>query len=74
MHLCFGIPYVCLLYDLYPDIAVELKVVPARHGLVKLWHWLNKQVWKKAQSIIVLSPTMKAKVQTNCPAVGDKLL
>jgi glycosyltransferase involved in cell wall biosynthesis len=73
MHLCFGIPYVCLLYDLYPDIAVELKVVPARHGLVKLWHWLNKQVWKKAQSIIVLSPTMKAKVQTNCPAVGDKI-
>jgi glycosyltransferase involved in cell wall biosynthesis len=73
MHLCFDIPYVCLLYDLYPDIAVELKVIPARHRLVKLWHWLNKQVWKKAQSIIVLSPTMKAKVQAHCPEVGDKI-
>jgi glycosyltransferase involved in cell wall biosynthesis len=73
LHLCFGIPYVCLLYDLYPDIAVELKVVSAQHGLVRLWHWLNKQVWKKAQSIIVLSPTMKEKVQTHCPEVSDKI-
>jgi glycosyltransferase involved in cell wall biosynthesis len=73
MHLCFGIPYVCLLYDLYPDIAVELKVVPARHGLVRLWHWLNQQVWKRAQSIIVLSSTMKEKVETHCPAVSDKI-
>jgi glycosyltransferase involved in cell wall biosynthesis len=73
MHLLFGIPYICLLYDLYPDIAVELKVVPARHGLVRLWHWLNQQVWKKAQSIIVLSPTMKKKVQAHCPAVGHKI-
>jgi glycosyltransferase involved in cell wall biosynthesis len=73
LHLCFGIPYVCLLYDLYPDIAVELKVISAQHGLVRLWHWLNKQVWKKAQSIIVLSPTMKEKVQAHCPAVGHKI-
>jgi glycosyltransferase involved in cell wall biosynthesis len=73
MHLCFGIPYVCLLYDLYPDIAVELKVVPAQHGLVRLWHWLNKQVWKRAQSIIVLSSTMKEKVEAHCPAVSDKI-
>jgi glycosyltransferase involved in cell wall biosynthesis len=73
MNLCFGISYVCLLYDLYPDIAVELKVVPARHGLVRLWHWLNKQVWKRAQSIIVLSPTMKEKVETHCPEVSNKI-
>jgi len=25
-NLCFGLPYVCLLYDLYPDVAVQLKV------------------------------------------------
>jgi glycosyltransferase involved in cell wall biosynthesis len=73
MNLCFGIPYVCLLYDLYPDIAVKLNVVPAHHGLVRLWHWLNKQVWKRAQSIIVLSSTMKENVEMHCPAVSDKI-
>jgi hypothetical protein len=31
----FGLPYVCLLYDLYPDVAVELNVVSAHHWLVR---------------------------------------
>lgn len=72
-NLLFGIPYVCLIYDLYPDIAVELKVVSANHWLVKLWSWLNNKIWKQAQSIIVLSSTMKDRVQATCPEVSDKI-
>jgi glycosyltransferase involved in cell wall biosynthesis len=71
--LFFGVPYVCLLYDLYPDVAVELKVVPAKHFLVQLWNWINKQVWKQAHSVIVLSSTMKDRVQAKCPEIGDKI-
>lgn len=71
--LFFGIPYVCLLYDLYPDIAVELKVVPAKNLLVKIWDWFNKKVWTQADSIIVLSSTMKERVQAKCPEISDKI-
>jgi glycosyltransferase involved in cell wall biosynthesis len=72
-NLLFGLPYVCLIYDLYPDIAVELKVVSSRHWLTRLWNWLNRRVWEKAQHIIVLSSTMKAKVQNRCPKIGNKI-
>jgi glycosyltransferase involved in cell wall biosynthesis len=71
--LLFGTPYICLLYDLYPDVAVELKVVPAKHGLVRFWNWINKKVWKQADSIIVLSSTMKHRVQAKCPEISDKI-
>lgn len=72
-NLLFGTPYVCLLYDLYPDVAVELKVVSHKNWLVQLWNWLNKQVWKKASSVIVLSSTMKDRVQAKCPEISDKI-
>ncbi len=71
--LFFGVPYICLLYDLYPDVAVELKVVPAKHWLVRIWNSINKKVWKQADSIIVLSSTMKHRVQAKCPEISDKI-
>lgn len=72
-YLLFGIPYICLLYDIYPDVAVELNVVSPHHLLVRFWNWLNCQVWKNAQNVIVLSSTMKEKVATKCPQVRDKI-
>lgn len=70
---CFGTPYICLIYDLYPDVAVELKVVSASNWLVQSWNWLNKKIWQQAQSIVVLSSTMKERVQAKCPEVRDKI-
>jgi glycosyltransferase involved in cell wall biosynthesis len=69
----FGLPYVCLLYDLYPDIAVELNVVPRQHWSIRLWNALNRRVWQRAQQIIVLSPSMKDRVVAKCPEVADKI-
>lgn len=31
----FNLPYACLVYDLYPDVAVELGVVSENHWLVR---------------------------------------
>jgi glycosyltransferase involved in cell wall biosynthesis len=69
----FGLPYVCLLYDLYPDVAVELNVVSRHHWLVRLWDSLNRHVWKNARQIIVLSPSMKDRVAVKCPELIDKI-
>lgn len=72
-NLFLGLPYVCLLYDLYPDIAVELKVVGATHPVIRLWKSVNQRIWRRASGIIVLSPSMKAQVVASCPDVADKV-
>ena len=72
-HLCFRVPYVCLLYDLYPDIAVQLNVVPAHHWIVRFWNWLNLLIWKNASKVIVLSSTMKENLTSKCPELEEKI-
>jgi glycosyltransferase involved in cell wall biosynthesis len=72
-HKLFGIPYVCLLYDLYPDVAVELNVVSKQHWLVKLWDAVNCQIWKNAQQVIVLSSSMKDRIVAKCPEINNRV-
>ena len=72
-NLCFGLPYVCLIYDLYPDAATELNVVSPHHPIAKLWDQINNLVWRQAQGIIVLSSTMKSRIITKHPQLADKI-
>lgn len=72
-NLCFGLPYVCLIYDLYPDAVTELKVLSPQHFITKIWDRLNALIWEKAQNIIVLSSTMKERIVNKHPQVGDKI-
>lgn len=72
IHKLTGIPFICLIYDLYPDIAVNLNVVPINHILVRMWHHLNRQTWLAAKSVIVLSSSMRDRVLQHCPTIADK--
>ncbi|MBH8576335.1 glycosyltransferase family 4 protein [Nostocaceae cyanobacterium CENA369] len=72
-YLLFRLPYVCILYDLYPDIAIALGVVSKRSWVVRLWKALNRQIWLNAKGIVVLSPGMKQRVVENCPQIADKI-
>ncbi len=72
-HLLLKIPYICLIYDLYPDIAIALGVVTKNHWLAKIWWAINRKIWQKSKGIIVLSPTMKQRVIEICPEVADKV-
>lgn len=72
-HLSLRIPYVCLIYDLYPDIAIALKVIPKNHWLAGFWRQLNKMIWRRSKGIIVLSSDMKHRVTAICPEVGEKV-
>ncbi|WP_072622364.1 glycosyltransferase family 4 protein [Spirulina major] len=65
--------YICLLYDLYPDVAVALKMVSSRHWLVRLWNWLNMQIWQQADQIIVLSSSMRDRVLAKAPHLKAKI-
>jgi glycosyltransferase involved in cell wall biosynthesis len=73
LHTLFKVPYVCLIYDLYPDVVVELGVIPRKHWIAKLWNWTNRFTWSKAQQIIVLSDSMKARVTSQYPAAEHKI-
>ncbi|MDY7015339.1 MAG: glycosyltransferase family 4 protein [Cyanobacteriota bacterium] len=72
-NLAFGLPYVCLIYDLYPDAAVELNVLPPKHWLVRFWNGCNRQIWKRARAVVVLSSTMKQRIVAKSPAIADKV-
>jgi glycosyltransferase involved in cell wall biosynthesis len=73
VNVLFKLPYVCIIYDLYPDIAIAVGVVSKGSWLVKLWQAINKRVWLNAKGIIVLSPAMKQRVVEHCPQVEHKV-
>jgi glycosyltransferase involved in cell wall biosynthesis len=72
-HLCLGISYVCLIYDLYPDIAIALGVISKNHWLSGFWRKLNIMIWRNSKRIIVLSPDMKDRIISICPEIADKV-
>jgi glycosyltransferase involved in cell wall biosynthesis len=67
------VSYVCLVYDLYPDVATEFGLVSPSHPIVKFWDWVNGKVWRRAKSIIVLSETMKNRITAKHPQVASKI-
>jgi glycosyltransferase involved in cell wall biosynthesis len=73
LHRLTRTPYLVLLYDLYPDVLVELKVLPASHWLVRLWRQFNCWVFADAQELIVLSEPMAERVRQHAPAAAAKL-
>lgn len=68
-HLCTGAPFVVLIYDLYPDIAISLGVVRSGHPVIKLWHALQERSLSAACEIVVLSSTMAAHLRSHYPSV-----
>lgn len=67
------LPYVIIIYDLYPDIAIALGVVSRTSPLIKLWQAANYWIWKNARSIIVLTPAMKEAIVDACPEVAKQV-
>lgn len=74
LNIIYRTPYICLIYDLYPDVAVQLGVVPESHLIIKIWRWLNHLTWQKASKIIVLSITMKNLMLDSQPELANKIL
>ena len=61
-HKLTGAPYVYLVYDLYPDVLVDLKVLSAKHFVVRIWQALNRLILRDAREVIVLSKPMRERV------------
>lgn len=53
-----NIPFVFLVHDVYPDIAIRLGYLQSPSLIVKIWNSLNKIIFRNAAKIIVLSNSM----------------
>jgi glycosyltransferase involved in cell wall biosynthesis len=73
LHLAKGSNYVCLIYDLYPDVAEKLGVLSSENWIIKLWNRLNELTWQKAKKVIVLSSSMKQQILKKQPKLGHKI-
>jgi EAL domain-containing protein (putative c-di-GMP-specific phosphodiesterase class I)/glycosyltransferase involved in cell wall biosynthesis/ActR/RegA family two-component response regulator len=73
MHWLFGTRFVTLIYDLYPEVAVELDVLDQHHGLIRFWNMVNKRVWDTAEAIVVPCQTMKDRIVKRHPDLIDKI-
>ena len=58
-------PYIVLVYDIHPDVLVEMGVVQQNNIVVKIWNWLNKKVYRDAKSIITLDKHMAKRLSTS---------
>ncbi|MGK7899056.1 MAG: glycosyltransferase family 4 protein [Xenococcus sp. (in: cyanobacteria)] len=72
-NLLFNIPYVCLVYDLYPDVIIEFGLMSPQNAIAKLWNWCNARIWSRAKGIIVLSETMQDRIVAKHPRVSSKI-
>ncbi|MFZ0406665.1 MAG: glycosyltransferase family 4 protein [Cyanobium sp.] len=66
-------PYVLLLYDIYPDIAVSLGVVSRSHPLVRLWFLLQERALDSAEEVIVLSSSMAEHLRSHYPEIATPI-
>ncbi len=69
----FNHTYSCIIYDIYPEIAVRLRVVAPNHWIVKFWELVNLIVWERAESLIVLSEPMKQLLVKKNKNLSDKI-
>ena len=58
-------PYIILIYDIYPEILVNLNLLKNDNFIIKIWKFFNKLSFDRAREIIVLSSSMKEIIRRN---------
>ncbi len=54
-----GQKYIVLVYDIYPDILVNMKKLSSNNLIVKIWRLINKNFFQKAEAVITIGEAMK---------------
>ena len=62
-----GVRYVCLVQDIYPDLAVRLGYLRDGSPLVGMWHRFNRLAYRNADAIITLGARMAASIHETLP-------
>jgi glycosyltransferase involved in cell wall biosynthesis len=59
-----GTPYVYVIYDMYPGMAVELGYLSERNPITRLWARAMVSVYRDADRIVVLGESMRRRLET----------
>ncbi|WP_158055628.1 glycosyltransferase family 4 protein [Halorussus halophilus] len=54
-----GYQYVPVVYDLYPDMAVQLGYLSESGFVYRFWDWLNYRAYSQADEVITIGETME---------------
>ncbi len=68
-----GVPYVYLVHDLYPDVAVALGVLPREHPIARAFHRFQRGWLHGAGRVVVLGRCMRDYLTTNYDVSADKI-
>jgi len=66
-------PYIVLVYDIYPDVLIEMGVLQKNNIVIKVWNWLNKKVYRDARSVVTLGKHMVRRLSVNNNLALDKI-
>lgn len=55
-----GQRYAVMVHDIYPDVLVRLAGFGEGHPLVRVWRWLNRRAYQRAELVMTLSEGMAA--------------
>jgi glycosyltransferase involved in cell wall biosynthesis len=61
-------PFILIIHDLYPDIAVSMGYLNRRSPITIVWRLMNRWIFSKASFIVVLGRDMRALLKTQLPA------
>lgn len=53
-----GTPYAVMVHDIYPDVAVRMRVVGERNPLVRIWQRVNRFAYERANLVMTLGEKM----------------
>ncbi len=66
-----GQRYVILVYDVYPNLLVNLGRLRPHGFAARLWRWFNRLTWKRAETVFTIGDYMAANVRAMLPAIGS---
>jgi glycosyltransferase involved in cell wall biosynthesis len=55
--------YVVLVYDIFPDVLIELNRLSEKNIIVKLWRRMNKAVYENSEAVITIGDYMAKKLE-----------
>ncbi|HBY56700.1 MAG TPA: hypothetical protein DEG96_02375 [Candidatus Atribacteria bacterium] len=58
-----GQPYVVLIYDIYPDLAIYLGRMSEKGILAHIWRWFNRVVWENSEAVFTIGDNMAVKLE-----------
>lgn len=57
------VPFVYVMYDVFPDIAVQMGLLDRGAAIVRVWEWISSLALRRATRIVVIGRCMKAVVE-----------